>query len=106
MEDMVRVDVEEEYERIAALKGELTEKAIGAPIDLAMFLRVRNGDLRKALDFNEKRLENSMKASEEKDAYSPPFIKTEEELEGVKVGQATNKLTNECGDYLQGTPRE
>ena len=39
------------------------------------------------MDFYEKRLEDSMKAGKEKASYNPPFKKTHEELQLVKLAR-------------------
>lgn len=48
------------------------------------FVKERKDDLTKALDFYEKRLQSSMKATILKEPYNPEFKRTEKELELVK----------------------
>jgi hypothetical protein len=87
MEDMVRVEVEEELERLTVLKGEISEMVKERPVTLGKFVKARKDEIGKALDFYEKRLEDSVRAAKEKASYAPPFRKTQEELERVKLAR-------------------
>lgn len=84
IEDMVRVEIEEELDLMSRLKGELIDEAKGGRTILGRFVKERQGDLAKALDFYEIRLDNSMKATILKDPYNPEFKRTKRELELVK----------------------
>ncbi len=87
MEDMVRVEVEEELERLTVLKGEIVEKAKEGPMVLEKFVRARKDDIGKALDYYEKRLEDGLNKGKQKASYAPPFRKTRQELESVKLAK-------------------
>jgi hypothetical protein len=87
MEDLVRVEVEEELERLTRLKDEVGERAKGGPEAFAMFVRSRKSDIGKALDFYQRRLEDGMKAAKGKDGYTPAFGKTQKELQLVKLAR-------------------
>jgi hypothetical protein len=88
MEDMVRVEVEEELERLTRLKGEIEEMATEeGRAAFENLVQARKEDIGKALDFYQKRLEDSVKAATEKDGYSPAFGKTQKELQLVKLAR-------------------
>lgn len=84
MEDMVRAEIEEELDRMSRLSGELRDEAKGGQAVFVLFVKERKDDLAKALDFYEKRLDDSMKATILKDPYNPAFKRTKRELELAK----------------------
>jgi hypothetical protein len=86
MEDMVRMEVEEELERLTVLRSEISDTAKLRPSILVKFLTSNKEEILKALDYYEKRLQSSMKAAE-KDSYRPPFKKSQKELELVKFAK-------------------
>lgn len=71
MEDMVRMEVEEELERLTVLRTEISGNARFGPLILEKFLKSEKEDILKALDYYEKRLQASMSVAE-KDSYRPP----------------------------------
>lgn len=84
MEEMVRVELEEELDKIARLRGLLYDEAKGGRIVLLRFAQEQKDALLNALNFYEKRLEISMKATILKEPYNPEFKRTRRELELVK----------------------
>lgn len=84
MEDMVRVEIEEELDRMSRLRDSLGDEAKGGRVVLLRFAEEHKDTLLNALNFYEKRLENSMKATILKEPYNPEFKRTRRELELVK----------------------
>jgi hypothetical protein len=91
MEDSVRVEVEEELERLTVLSTELQDGAGLEQSTLERFIIGNKGDILAALEFYEFRLRDSMKAAQ-KDSYSPPFRGTRKELCSIELARGSLSL--------------
>jgi len=89
-EDIVRVEVEDEYEHMARLRDELVNESEAGPARFARFVEKHKGELSKILSVYEKRLKVILKAQKgKKEGHGLKLARTSEELEFVRLAKQT-----------------